>query len=113
MQNAARICCRYLEADMLVAVHTESPLVAVRAPQGSVGERVTFTWMTFRDCNEGVEKRKKRTEEEGSRLEAHHRPRRLLHDCAGTFSSSALSAVWCERASSTSESFVYTPEYPA
>jgi hypothetical protein len=39
------------------------------ATQGSVGERVTLTWMTFRDCNEGVEKRKKRAEEEGSRLE--------------------------------------------
>jgi hypothetical protein len=34
------------------------------ATQGSVGERVTFTWITFRDCNEGVEEGKKRTEEE-------------------------------------------------
>jgi hypothetical protein len=39
------------------------------ATQGPVGERVTFTWMTFRDCNEGVEKRKKRTEEEIRDLE--------------------------------------------
>ena len=39
------------------------------ATQGSVGERVTFAWMTFRDCNEGVEKRKKRTEEEIRDLE--------------------------------------------
>ncbi len=39
------------------------------ATQGSVGERVTFTRMTFRDCNEGVEERTKRTEEEISDLE--------------------------------------------
>ena len=97
------MCCHYLEADILVSVHTESPLGAVRATQGSVGERVTLTWITFRDCNEGVEKRKKRTEEEISDLEAHHRPTYPPHDCAGTFSSSVLSAVWCECASYTSE----------
>ncbi len=103
------MCCHSLEAALLVVVQTESPLVAVRATQGSVGARVTCTGMTFRDCNEGVEKRKKRTEEQISDLEAHHRPRSLPHECAGPFSSSVLSAVWCERASSTSEEFVYTP----
>src|SRR5260370_41184573 len=34
------------------------------ATQGSVGERVTCTWMTFRDFSEGVEESKERTEEE-------------------------------------------------
>jgi hypothetical protein len=34
------------------------------ATQASVGVRVTFTWITFRDFNEGVEEGKKRTEEE-------------------------------------------------
>ena len=32
-----------------------------------------------------------------------HRPIALPHGCAGTFSSSVLLAVWCERASYTSE----------
>jgi len=34
------------------------------ATQGSVGERVTLTWMIFRDFSEGDEESKERTEEE-------------------------------------------------
>jgi hypothetical protein len=49
---------------MWVFVHMELPLAAVRATQASVGERVTLTWMTFRDRNEGVEERKEWTKEE-------------------------------------------------
>src|SRR6266516_5143497 len=30
------------------------------ATQGSVGERVTFTWMTFRDCSSMIKKAKSR-----------------------------------------------------
>jgi len=33
----------------LALTHTESPLAAVRATQESVGERVIFIWITFRD----------------------------------------------------------------
>ena len=64
VQNSARISGRYPESDRLVCVHTELPPAAVRATQASVGDRVTFTWITFRDCNEGDEESKKRTEEE-------------------------------------------------
>jgi hypothetical protein len=47
-----------------VFVRRELPLVAVRATQESVGARVTFTWMTLRDRNEGVEERKEWAKEE-------------------------------------------------
>ena len=48
-QNSIRISCRYPGADILAFTHTESPLAAVRATQESVGERVIFIWITFRD----------------------------------------------------------------
>jgi hypothetical protein len=69
VRNSARISYRYPESDILVFVQTESLRAAVRATQRSVGDRVTFTWMTFRDFNEGVEESKERTEEEISDLE--------------------------------------------
>ncbi len=69
MRNSARISGRYPESDIVVCVHTELPPVAVRATQASVGDRVTFTWITLRDFSEGVEESKKRTEEEGSRVQ--------------------------------------------
>src|SRR6266700_418569 len=58
------------------------------AVHASVGERVTPTWITLRDCSEGVEERKERAEQEVSHLEAHRKPTFLLHDCGEKFSSS-------------------------
>ena len=39
-------------------VHTESPLAVVGQPKRSVGDRVTFTWMTFRDFSSMMKKAK-------------------------------------------------------
>jgi hypothetical protein len=43
---------------MWVFAHMESLLAAVRATQESVGVRVTFTWMTLRDCSSMMKKAK-------------------------------------------------------
>jgi hypothetical protein len=83
------------------------------ATQGSVGERVTLTWMTLRDAEFDDEEGKQRTKEQGSRQQAHHRPTPLPYDCAGTFSRSAHGSVLGEPASYTSEWSVYSLEYPA
>ena len=69
MQNSVRICCHYLEADILVFVHTESPLVVVALPKERSESGSHSHGSAFRDCNEGDEKRKKRPEEEISDLE--------------------------------------------
>src|SRR2546430_14486988 len=73
------------------------------ATQGSVGARVTFTCMTFRDFNEGDEENEKRTEEEISDLQAHHRPISLPHDCGERSSKSVHGCVLDGSASDTSE----------
>jgi hypothetical protein len=49
---------------MWVCVHTELPPAAVRATQGSVGARVTFTWIRLARFQFDDEERKKRTEKE-------------------------------------------------
>ena len=78
---------------MLGLAHTAWPPAAVRATQGSVGERVTLTWMIFRDAQLDDEESKERAEEEIRHWQAHHRPRSLPHDCAGTFSRSVQRCV--------------------
>jgi hypothetical protein len=59
------MCDHYPESNILQFVHMESPPVAVRATQGSLGARVTLTWMTLRDCSSMMKKansgRKKRS----------------------------------------------------
>ena len=67
-----------------------------------------LAWLQFDD-----EESKERTEEEVRHLQAHHRPTPLPHDCAKTFSSSVYGLVLDESASYTSESSVYSLEYPA
>ena len=49
---------------MWAFAHMESPPAEVRATQGSVGERVTLRWMTFRDAQFDDEEGKQRTKEE-------------------------------------------------
>jgi hypothetical protein len=71
------------------------------ATQRSVGERVTFTWMTFRDFSEGVEEGKERTEEkirDPQEITGPPPPTPPPHECAGTFSSSVHRLVWDEPA---------------
>ena len=85
------------------------------ATQRSVGERVTFTWMTFRDFSEGVEEGKERTEEkirDEQEITGPPPPTPPPPDCAGTFSSSVQGLVLDEPAAYTSGSSVYSPEYP-
>jgi hypothetical protein len=91
---------------MLAYVQKESLLAAVRATQGSVGERVTFTCMTLRDFSEGVEESKKWTQEEIGHLQeitGPPPPTPLPHDGAGTFSRSVHELVWGEPATYISE----------
>jgi hypothetical protein len=59
------------------------------------------------------EEGKERTEEKGQGGGGNHMPTPLPHECGGTFSSSVHPAVFDERAAYTSESSVYSPEYPA
>jgi hypothetical protein len=76
------------------------------ATQGSVGDRVTFTWMTFRDFNEGVEESKERTEEEIRDLEeiaGPHLCRMIAQESPPVLSTGSK---WRESASYTSESSV-------
>ncbi len=66
---------------MWVFAYTQLPLGAVRPTQGSVGVRVTFTWMTFRDRHEGVEERQEPTNKEIRHLQeiTGPHPRHLCH----------------------------------
>jgi hypothetical protein len=92
-----------------VFVHTQSPPAAVRATQGSVGARVTLTWMTLRDFSEGVEEGKERTEEEVRHLPeiAGPHPRHLCRMMAQKrFPVLAMGLKWRASASSPSESSV-------
>ena len=72
------------------------------ATQGSVGARVTFTWITIRDAQFDDEEDKERAEEEIGHLQAHHRPTPQPYDCAGRFSTSVHSVVFGELVSYTS-----------
>lgn len=59
------------------------------ATQGSVGARVTLTWIRLARCAARVLKKAcERTKEEIAHLQAHRRPTRLLHGCPGMFSRS-------------------------
>src|SRR6266516_2045203 len=81
------------------------------ATQGSVGDRVTPTWITRRDLISVMKKaksgRKKRSVTCKSR-----RPRYAPRDYAGRSPISVLSAVGCELVACTSEWFVCTHAYP-
>src|SRR5436305_5562079 len=82
------------------------------ATQGSVGARVTFTCMTFRDFSEGVEKGKQRTEEEIGDLQEITGPHQGSHDCGERSSKSVHERVLDGSASYTSEWSVYSRESP-
>ena len=91
---------------MWVFVHTELPLVAVRATQESVGERVPFTWIRPARFQFDDEEGKKRAEEEVCHLQAHHKPpppTPLPHDCGEKSSTSVHLALFDERTAYTAE----------
>ena len=89
-QNVARICSHYPGSDMWRICPYGVASRSCCATQGSVGDRVTFTWITFRDCSSMRKKansgRKKRSVT--CKKSQASPPTPLLHDCAGTFSRS-------------------------
>ena len=84
----------------------------VRATQRSVGERVTFTWITFRDAQFDDEESKKRTEEEVSDLQKITGPHPFSMITQEGFPDLSTGSKWREAASYTSGWSVYLPEYP-
>jgi len=64
------------------------------ATQGSVGERVTLTWMIFRDFSEGVEESKERTEEEIRHLQETTGPDVFCMIAQKRFPSLSMGACW-------------------
>ena len=67
------------------------------ATQESVGDRVTPTWITFRDAQFDDEERKERSKEEIRDRKARRRPRSVRRDCAQKLPTSGLLAGVNER----------------
>src|SRR6266487_6591433 len=65
------------------------------ATQGSVGDLVTPTWITFRDLPFDEEERKERSKEEIGDQKARRKPRYLPRDCAERSPTSVLLAGVC------------------
>jgi hypothetical protein len=103
-----------------VFAHTELLLAAVRATQGSVGERVTFTWMTFRDCSSMIKKaksgRKKRSvtcKKSQAHTSAAWLRKNVLQFCPlGRFERLCLIYFWMVRLTSPNIQFEYLATYP-
>src|SRR5258708_3961101 len=74
VQNSARISCHDPGGGTLEFAHTESLPAAVRATQRSVGERVTFTWITFRDFNSMMKKAKSERKKRSVTCKQSHAP---------------------------------------
>jgi hypothetical protein len=98
----AQICYRYPESDTLALVQMVWLLGAVCATQESVGDRVTPTWITFRDLSSMMKNARERSKEEICDRKARHKPRSVQHDCAQRLPTSGLVAGVNEHASCTS-----------
>src|SRR5215471_18073854 len=75
------------------------------ATQASVGERVTLTWITLRDCSSMRKKACERSKEQISDRKARRRPRPARRGCAERLPTFGLVAGGCEQFSCTSEWF--------
>jgi hypothetical protein len=100
--NLVQICNHYHISNTSVLVQMVWLLGAVRATQGSVGDRVTPTWITFRDLCSMRKNACERSKEEICDQKARHKPRSVRHDCAQRLPTSGLVAGVYEHVSYTS-----------
>jgi hypothetical protein len=78
-----------------------------------VGERVTCTWMIFRDCSEGVEERKERTEEEIRHWQEITGPDVFCMIAQERFPGLSMGACWANLLHILLDGSLDSPEYPA